>query len=493
MSSSSTVILARVSSKSQEDEGYSLDSQVKLLTNYCEQRNLIVIKTFKIAETASKVQSRKVFQELLTYLKKNKIHNLAVEKTDRLTRNLRDAVAIDDWLEADEKRRLHAVKESLLLHRHAKSDVKFMWNIHLAVAKKYTDNLREEAMKGWAEKLAQGWLPAPPPPGYKTITDNGKRIHVPDEETSLLVQRMFKLYLQPGQSIITITAEMEKIGLRSRKGRPFAKSHVQKILINPFYIGVNRFDGKDYPGAQAKLISEDLFSKVQAKMHHLKPPVYKKHNPIFKNIIYCGACRKMVTWQIQKGRFYGSCQRTTQACKDQGYIREDHVEESIEKMLRKLVCPSKELIDWVSSQMQEHYESSAKQREAIRASIKAQIDRISRMDEELYDDKLAGEISKDKYEQKHEEFMTQKAAHVEELEKHESSSRTNLEQRLVLLELSQKAYELYPKKTIDQKRIIITKLFKEVVSKEGFVSVKYTNFAKAIADKVQLTTKTIGV
>ena len=46
-----------------------------------------------------------------------------------------------------------------------------MWNIHLAVAEKYTDNLREEAMKGWAEKLAQGWMPSRPPVGYKTMIE----------------------------------------------------------------------------------------------------------------------------------------------------------------------------------------------------------------------------------------------------------------------------------------------------------------------------------
>lgn len=172
---SNTVILARVSSKSQEDEGYSLDSQLKLLQGYCDKNGLTVVKTFKITETASKEQSRKVFHELLAFINKKGIYHLAIEKTDRLTRHFRDAVAIDDWLQKDEERRLHAVKESLLLHKDAKSDVKFMWNIHLAVAKKYTDNLREEAMKGWAEKLAQSWLPAPPPPGYKTVISNGKR------------------------------------------------------------------------------------------------------------------------------------------------------------------------------------------------------------------------------------------------------------------------------------------------------------------------------
>jgi site-specific DNA recombinase len=92
---SNTVILARVSSKAQEDEGCSLDAQLRLLQNYCDSKGLCVVRVFKIAETASKEQSRKVFHEMLTYIGTEPIYHLAVEKTDRFTRNFRDAVAID--------------------------------------------------------------------------------------------------------------------------------------------------------------------------------------------------------------------------------------------------------------------------------------------------------------------------------------------------------------------------------------------------------------
>ena len=107
-----TVILARVSGKDQED-GYSFDSQTKLLQAYCDNNDLLVVKTFKIAETASKQKSRKIFHELLKYLYRNKIQNLAVEKSDRLTRNLRDGVAVDDWLEDDASRILYSAKEKI--------------------------------------------------------------------------------------------------------------------------------------------------------------------------------------------------------------------------------------------------------------------------------------------------------------------------------------------------------------------------------------------
>lgn len=486
------IILARVSSKSQEDEGYSLDSQLKLLQNYCDTKELRVVKVFKIAETASKEQSRKVFHELLNYLNKEKVFHLTVEKTDRLTRNFRDAVAINTWLEQDPRRRLHAVKESLLLHKEAKSDVKFMWNIHLSVAQKYTDNLREEAMKGWAEKLAQGWLPSVPPPGYMTITENGKRIHVPDPKTKAHIQRAFELYLEPGQSIATITEALKRMGLTTRGGRPYVKSKVQNMLTNPFYIGINRHNGKEYPGKQEPIINKVIFEKVQRKMQRKTTSRYRHHNPVFKNVISCSNCNGLVTWQLQKGRYYGTCQRKSEACKNRGLLREDRLEELVTTMLSDLVSPSEKVIDWVADAMRARYESDNDRSDKLASSIRTQIDRLTRMDANLYDDKLSGEISIERYTQKRAEIAEEKTALEQQLDKLDETMGARLEQKLVLLELSQKAAELYPKKSSDQKRIIITKLFRELTYKDGSISVTYTNFSRAIAQNVQLTRNLIG-
>src|SRR5680860_1691555 len=241
---SSAVILARVSSKAQEDEGYSLDSQFKLLQGYCEQNQLRVVKVFKIAETASKEQGRKIFHEMIDYLEKNNIYHLTVEKTDRLTRNFKDAVAINDWFDADPDRKLHAVKESLILHKEAKSDVKFMWNIHLSVAKKYTDNLREEAMKGWTEKLAQGWLPSRPPIGYMTAIQNGKRIHVPDPKKAPYVIAGFEHYLTAQGSIDSVWSLLKQAGITTYNEHPLVKSAIHKLLMNPYYMGIINFNGE---------------------------------------------------------------------------------------------------------------------------------------------------------------------------------------------------------------------------------------------------------
>lgn len=68
------VSIARVSSKRQEDEGYSLPAQKKLLQSYALDRGLKVLKTFEIAETASKAQQRKIFSRLCA-ISKSKASN----------------------------------------------------------------------------------------------------------------------------------------------------------------------------------------------------------------------------------------------------------------------------------------------------------------------------------------------------------------------------------------------------------------------------------
>ena len=493
MEKSGAVILARVSSKSQEDEGYSLDSQLKLLDGYCENKGLRVVKVFKITETASKEQSRKVFHELLAFITKSKIQHLAVEKTDRLTRNFRDAVAIDDWLAEDDNRRLHAVKEGLLLHKDARSDVKFMWNIHLAVAKKYTDNLREEAMKGWAEKLAQGWLPSTPPPGYETVTEAGKRIHVPDPNKTALIRQIFTRYLEPGQTLVSLTEEMRLMGIRTRPGKPYSKSNVQRMLLNPFYIGINRFNGKDYPGAQEPIISKVVFSKVQQKMHRGRPRAYSKHDSPLKSVIRCEDCNSLVTWQLQKGRYYGACRRLSDACKRGRLLREDQAEQLVTVLLEQLVSPSADLINWVANQMRARHGDTVASQDKLIASIRSQIDRLSRMDSGLYDDKLAGDITKEKYDEKHEQFVAEKAQLNDRLSKLDQSLGQRLENRLVILELTQKAAEIYNKKRPAQKRLIISKLFAKLTLKGGLLSVTYSSFARAIAESVQETRKLMEV
>lgn len=85
--------------------------------------------------------------------------------------------------------------------------------------------------------------------------------------------------------------------------------------------------------------------------------------------------------------------------------------------------------------------------------------------------------------------MEQKAEIENQLVNMDAASDLRLEQGIVILELSQKAADLYAKKPAEQKRLIISKLFAELTLKGGSLSVKYSKLAEAIAEKAEKTRK----
>ena len=106
------IIYARVSSAAQEETGYSLPSQEKLSRDYAERKQLEVVKVFSVAESASGKKEREVFREMMDYMTKHRVNHLLCEKVDRLTRNLKEAVIANDWVEEDASRRIHFVMRS---------------------------------------------------------------------------------------------------------------------------------------------------------------------------------------------------------------------------------------------------------------------------------------------------------------------------------------------------------------------------------------------
>jgi DNA invertase Pin-like site-specific DNA recombinase len=158
------VIYARVSSKDQEKEGYSIPAQLELLRGYAGAHGFDVLKEFTDVETAKAV-GRTSFGEMIMLLQKAKsCRTVLVEKTDRLYRNLKDWVTIEDLgLE------IHFVKENVILAPNSRSSEKFMHGIKVLMAKNYIDNLSEETRKGMLEKARQGIWPSFAPLGYINV------------------------------------------------------------------------------------------------------------------------------------------------------------------------------------------------------------------------------------------------------------------------------------------------------------------------------------
>lgn len=142
--------------------------------------------------------------------------------------------------------------------------------------------------------------------------------------------------------------------------------------------------------------------------------------------------------------------------------------------------------------MQSDVEKAADNRAEVEQSTKARIERIKSMDEALYDDKLAGVITQERYEAKHESFMNE----IETLELAMASFDSTVTERkrrgIYMLELSQRAAKYYDEKDDDEKRQILIELFEDIMFKNDAVSVSLKDRAELIAKYSSETREILG-
>src|ERR1700684_2173508 len=117
---SQAVLYARVSSKDQEREGFSIPAQQRLLREYALEKGLVILQEFLDVETA-KQSGRSGFAEMLAYLQKHACRTILVEKTDRLYRNLKDWSTLDEMGVT-----MHFVKENAVIGPDSQSAEQFV-------------------------------------------------------------------------------------------------------------------------------------------------------------------------------------------------------------------------------------------------------------------------------------------------------------------------------------------------------------------------------
>ena len=105
------------------------------------------------------------------------------------------------------------------------------------------------------------------------------------------------------------------------------------------------------------------------------------------------------------------------------------------------------------------------------------------MEDMLYDDKLAGDITIERYESKKADIKRRIEELSDELLVADTTVESKHHEAIDLIELTQDAYDQYLGSELDndQKRNILTKLFDSVVYESNSVSVKYSYLAGSIA------------
>jgi DNA invertase Pin-like site-specific DNA recombinase len=105
---------------------------------------------------------------------------------------------------------------------------KFMLSVAFGQAKYYTDNLRENILRGIRQKLRRGELPAKAPLGY--FNEPRSRTIEPNKTTFSKMKKMLELFAEGNHTLTGIRDKMFCLGLVGKTGEPLHLSTIQGLL-----------------------------------------------------------------------------------------------------------------------------------------------------------------------------------------------------------------------------------------------------------------------
>ncbi len=438
-----TILYARVSSKEQEKEGFSIPAQLKLLHEYAQAKSFRVAREFVDVETA-KAAGRTHFREMVKFLQGNpQVNTLLVEKTDRLYRNFRDYVTLED-LDLE----IHLVKEGEVLNKDARSHVKFIHGIKVLMAKNYIDNLSEEVKKGMREKAEQGHWPSVAPLGYRNNPET--KLIESDPATAPFIRRLFEWYATGNYSLQTVRDLAYKEGLRARSGKNLHKSAVEAILKKPIYYGAFQWSGKLYAGNHEPLISRGLWEMVQEAFTKSNRPKQTKREFPFIGMLTCAFCGCAITAEIKKGKYiYYHCTGNHGPCPKPA-VRQETLEEKLGEVIKGITI-DESILGWVVQTLRESHQDEKAYHDQAIANLQAEYNRLQSRIDQAYTDKLDGKIPEDVVLRKIGQSQEEQTGVLAQIRNHQSANQNYLEEGVGILELAKRAYSLYQNQPAHEK------------------------------------------
>jgi len=302
---------------------------------------------------------------------------------------------------------------------------KFMLNIAFGQSKYYIDNLSENIKRGHRAKLRKGIWPSFAPLGYLN-NHKTKGIDV-DPEKAPLIRKAFELYATGEYTLKTIAKILKDAGLRSYKGKVLSVSCVQRMLKNPFYYGVFRFNGEMYDGSHEPIISKKLFDTVQQVMNNRgKKKRKRKHNFAFSGLMRCGNCGCMITAEIQKGHIYYRCTKKKQKC-DERYLREEKLVEQLKAIIQKVSLPD----EWAEKMLAEIEKEKEQAKQETKSLVQNLLDQkaaIEKKMDRLLDLYIEGKgIEPEEYQAKKQKLLNEKLEIQQKIKDFEQAGNNWLE------------------------------------------------------------------
>ena len=462
MKSTENLITGLYARLSQEDllqgESNSIRNQKLILQKYADDHGFRNCKFYVDDGYSGANFDRPAFKELMADIQEGKVGTIIVKDQSRLGRDYLQTGMLMEMTFPQFDVRFIAINDGVD-SANGISDFSGIKNYFNDFYARDTSRKIRAVIKAKGERGER--VSTSTPYGYMRDPENPKKL-IPDPETAPVVRRIFEMYAN-GIGIVKIcdilSAEkivcpgmylFQRTGNRSGQpnmDRPYhwAQNSVRKILANREYVG-DTVNFKTYSksnklkkrlknapenilifeNTHEAIVDRKTFDLVQKHFAGRKRPDKQGEVDKFAGYVFCGDCGKRLylhrgkTIKPENNHFQcGGFQTRTTDCTAH-YIRESVLEKVVLTSLKKMTAFAREKPDEFYAMAMENgeaeakkfYDTAARQRAQIQTRIK-DLDNIIRC---LYEDRVCGRISPERYDTMASGYEQEQAELKQELE-----------------------------------------------------------------------------
>ena len=410
----SAVIYVRVSTEEQAmtdtDDGYSLPHQVRQCRKAAKDRDAAVLEEFTEAGQSGRSLRRPQLEAALRFVEQHDVDFFVVHKINRFARDVHDAMKIKKRLAKAGCKLISAVE-----HFDDSAFGTFMEMLLHAEAQLYSDRLSEEVASKMGEKARRGGTPNKAPLGYLNVrkeiegVPNVATVEI-DEERAPHIRWAFNAFATGNWTTRSMVDELEQRGLRLRKTRthperPIQRSHLHRLLRNPYYIGMVVWAGEQYPGKHPALVSLEVWERVQRVLEANDSGGDKssRYTPYLKGVLFCGHCQSRLGFVHGRGNggeyeyFFCYGRQNRNGC-PQRYIPIDDAARAVENYYPAVMDRLTKQLPAIETAIQELLTGHEAQRQSEKERAARDLARLERQEERLmadrYDDTISPELFK---------------------------------------------------------------------------------------------------
>ena len=288
-------VYVRVSIDDQRDNGYSIDSQLRMIKEYCEKNDYSIVDVYNDAGHSGKDLMRPEMQRLLADIKSKKIDKLIAIKVDRLTRNNYDGFWLLNYCEE------HDVKIELILEPYDVSTAngEMIFGMNLVFGQRERKEIGARTKRAMEEMALEKIHPSKAPYGYIRNKETGHLEIDPIE--AQVVKEIFELCKQ-SKSTRSIATIMKNNNAYLKQGK-WASDRVYKILTNSIYIGIFEY-GKYKRKPQdilrvenycEPIIDEITWNTTRNVLVKNKHSNYGEYIHLFSGLVKCPICGNIMS------------------------------------------------------------------------------------------------------------------------------------------------------------------------------------------------------